>query len=149
MGGKDAVLEFDIEIEKTLETMPTCNADSSVSLSFIQEQGVSLSTYYTKAMRIAHEILLNPEFKVDERGMSVFLTTEAAKSQQCAQTCYFDSLVDDIRFKCYVQVFRCFKEVYCGLLDICSGKNKVWLKNEFDIDFIEEQVYVCIFALLQ
>ena len=109
--------------------------------------------------QLAHELLLDPEFQLDESGgcsveNPVFhRIRESFHAVWCAvfflisttliisNQAFWDSLVDDLRLAtpCYVRVLRVLAEIRDGIKDLAGSREAGALAESVDLDFIKQQ----------
>jgi hypothetical protein len=93
--------------------------------------------------QLAHELLLDPTFKLDDKGGSTVDNPVFSKIRESFHVAYWDSLVDDLRLPtpCYVRVLRVLEEIRDGVADLGNGtKEAKDIMNILDIELIKQQV---------
>lgn len=92
--------------------------------------------------QLAHELLFNPLFQLDEKGSGEFLNPLFNKIRSSFQAAFWESLVDDLRLErvCYVRVLRVIEEIKAGLIDLADQAETVAINETIDVEFIRSQV---------
>lgn len=92
--------------------------------------------------QLAHELLLDPAFKLDDKGGSAAENPVFSRIRESFHVAFWDSLVDDLRLTppCYVRVIRVLSEIRDGIADLGSGNEAVSINQVVDVEAIREQV---------
>ncbi|EKX51596.1 hypothetical protein GUITHDRAFT_102857 [Guillardia theta CCMP2712] len=91
--------------------------------------------------QLAHELLLDPAFKLDEQGAGYLDNPVLSKVRESFKVAFWDSLVDDLRLTppCYVRVLKVVGEVRDGMIDLSPSRSKE-LKEKIDTAYWQEQI---------
>ena len=98
--------------------------------------------------QLAHEVLLNPSFTLDEHGTAHDESPVHAKIRNSFHVAFWRSLEDDIRLvpnPTYVRVLRVLGEIHDGILDLASGGDDdcvpaSMISSVIDVDLIGAQI---------
>jgi T-complex protein 11 len=96
--------------------------------------------------QLAHELILDPTFKVDAHGGCGGENPVHSKIRNSFHVAFWKSLADDLRLDppIYVRVLRVLDEIRDGIHDLASGGG-VWkgfegINDVIDIKFIQDQI---------
>lgn len=138
----DALQQFDIEqninspdiFQELIKVNNNSNEKINISSSskIINEQ-------------LAHELLLNPSFQLDENNICCNINPIYKKISDIFHKSFWNSLNDDLNLSkpCYTKVIRIIKEIYDSIVDISHfSNNKETLNNikTIDIEHITKEI---------
>ena len=88
--------------------------------------------------QLAHELLLDPTFKLDETGGCNVQNPVFHRIRESFHRAFWESLVDDLKLTtpCYVRVMRVLGEVRDGIVDLSGDREKGNITEIIDTDFI-------------
>ena len=91
--------------------------------------------------QLAHELLLDPTFQLDESGSCDAVNPVFERMRQLFHRAFWDSLVDDLNLPapCYVRVIRVLCEIRDGINDLAGSREKSPLDEVLDLEFIKQQ----------
>ena len=89
--------------------------------------------------QLAHELLLDPTFKLDETGGCNVENPVFHRIRESFHRAFWDSLVDDLKLAtpCYVRVMRVLGEVRDGVVDLSGDRERGNITEIIDTDFIK------------
>jgi hypothetical protein len=92
--------------------------------------------------QLAHELLLDPAFQLDESGGSEVDSPVFHRIRESFHRAFWDSLVDDLQLPtpCYTRVLRVLSEVRDGISDLAGAPESASIAEAIDIEFIRRQV---------
>jgi hypothetical protein len=126
--GPDALEQFDEQrLTNTLPVTPATNV------------GVSTLPGRMTNEQLAHELLVNPAFQLDESGGCHEENPVFHHIRESFHQAFWDSLADDLRLAppCYARVIRVLAEIRDGLKDL--GGARVRADEAIDIEWIRQQ----------
>ena len=91
--------------------------------------------------QLAHELLLNPAFQLDESGGCGVENPVFHRIRESFHQAFWDSLVDDLRLErpCYVRVLRVLGEIRDGISDLAGSREQGGIAEVIDLDLIKQQ----------
>ena len=91
--------------------------------------------------QLAHELLLDPTFQLDESGGCSAENPVFHRIRESFHQAFWDSLVDDLRLAtpCYVRVLRVLAEIRDGIHDLAGTRDSCNIMEAVDLDFIRQQ----------
>lgn len=145
--GKGVLKAFDEENGRAHLPAPTAHSAGNDPYSTTREASktTSKNMYSTLPGRmtneqLAHELLIDPKFKLDEKGGSDQENPVFARIREGFHVAFWDSLVDDLRLTppCYVRVVRVISEVRDGIIELASGtKEEASIKSAVNVDAVK------------
>eukprot|EP00291_Cryptomonas_curvata_P028949 CAMPEP_0172213412 /NCGR_PEP_ID=MMETSP1050-20130122/37578_1 /TAXON_ID=233186 /ORGANISM="Cryptomonas curvata, Strain CCAP979/52" /LENGTH=610 /DNA_ID=CAMNT_0012894241 /DNA_START=380 /DNA_END=2212 /DNA_ORIENTATION=+ len=99
--------------------------------------------------QLAHELLLDPGFQLDEGGGYCSDNPVFHRIRQSFHQAFWDSLVDDLKLAppCYVRVLRVLAEIRDGIVDLAGSSE--WsgrIGEAVDLGFIKEQAELGLYG---
>ena len=91
--------------------------------------------------QLAHELLLDPTFQLDESGGCSVDNPVFHRIRESFHTAFWDSLVDDLRLArpCFVRVLRVLGEIRDGLADLAGAHEAAALNEAIDLDYLRQR----------
>ena len=88
--------------------------------------------------QLAHELLWNPRFQLDESGGCEAENPVFHKIRESFHKAFWDSLVDDLQLArpCHARVLKVLEEIHSGLREIVGPRSAFTLDVTVDIEFI-------------
>ena len=92
--------------------------------------------------QLAHELLLDPTFLLDESGGSNVGNPVFNRMRDSFHRAFWESLIDDLKLAvpCYVRVLRVLDEIRGGVLDLSGAREDGNITEIMDMDFIKARV---------
>lgn len=141
LAGKQGLEAFDKELEQ--EDFYTPSDDLSDTLPEDGNKPAVLPQLPGRMTneQLAHELLLDPNFKLDTRGAGYIEDGTLANVRDSFKTAFWDSLVDDLLVQppCYTRVLKVIGEVRDGIIDIAPSR-KQELSEKIDVGFWKQQI---------
>jgi hypothetical protein len=136
IAGSNILNEFDIQQNISLTSTST-----STSI-LIKKSNCTIPKKITNE-QLAHELLLNPNFQLDEQ----YISSKSSYLKQISEsfeTAFWDSLIDELKLStpCYTRILSVLKEIRDNICDIIDNSNKKSLNimKDIDIDYIKQQI---------
>jgi hypothetical protein len=90
--------------------------------------------------QLAHELLLNPSFQLDDTGEACMANPVFRRIRESFHKAFWDSLADDLKLTppqaCYVRVLRVLREIRDGISDLAGEMYKAAIYEAIDLDLI-------------
>lgn len=137
IAGIKTLREFD---EQRILKISKDNIDiKNESHNLISDRSHSLYTERVTNEHLAHELLLNPEFQLNECDHVVNPIFNCIK--KIFNQSFWNSLEDDLKFTTpsYSQVLHILKEIHNGIDDLTINNKTINISKIIDLDFIREQ----------
>ena len=98
--------------------------------------------------QLAHELLLNPAFQLDEHGGCSAENPVFHSIRDSFHRAFWTSLVEDLKLQrpCYTRVMRVIGEVKDGLADLAGSMSDVDMNQTVDIEHIKRQAEMGLFT---
>jgi len=92
--------------------------------------------------QLAHELLLDPEFRLDETGGSNVGNPVFNRIRESFHRAFWDSLVDDLKLDtpCYARVLRVLAEVRDGIAELAGAREEGSIADILDTEFIKQRI---------
>lgn len=146
IAGADALAQFD---EERSSGQPLGGINDSGSREGVGGGGAyaALPGRMTNE-QLAHELLLNPLFQLDENGGCSAENPVFHRIRESFHQAFWDSLVDDLKLSspCYVRVLRVLAEIRSGINDLAGSRESGHLSEAVDLDFIKQQAEKGLFG---
>ncbi len=141
LAGQQGLEAFDKELQQ--QDFYTPSDDSSETLPEDGNGSAVLSQLPGRMTneQLAHELLLDPTFKLDTQGAGYIDDGTLAKIRDSFKIAFWDSLVDDLRVQppCYTRVLNVIGEVRDGIIDLAPSRKKE-LSEKIDVGFWKQQI---------
>ena len=97
---------------------------------------------------LAHELLLNHTFQLDDAGGCSVENPVYHRIRQSFHQAFWDSLVDDLLLEnpCYVRVMRVLAEIRDGIRDLAGEREAVAIMEAIDDDYMKERMHAQAFS---
>ncbi|EKX31408.1 hypothetical protein GUITHDRAFT_122397 [Guillardia theta CCMP2712] len=107
----------------------------------VNKDGVSSLPGRMTNEQLAHELLLDPGFKLDAQGAGYVENETLSNIREAFKQSFWASLVDDLRLSvpCYVRVLKVVGEVRDGIIDLVPSRARE-LREKIDIAYWKEQI---------
>eukprot|EP00960_Hanusia_phi_P001045 28633-Hanusia_phi.AAC.1 len=91
--------------------------------------------------QLAHELLLDPTFKLNEREAGYIESPVLLNVRDAFKRAFWDSLVDDLKLNppCYTRVLKVVGEVRDGMIDLAPARKDQFLEK-FDTSYWQDQI---------
>jgi hypothetical protein len=91
--------------------------------------------------QLAHELLLDPTFQLDDQGAGYIENDVLTKVRESFKVAFWDSLVADLKLNppCYVRVLKVIGEVRDGIIDLAPNRS-LELNEKIDITYWQQQI---------
>ncbi len=99
--------------------------------------------------QLAHELLLDPGFQLDESGGYGGDNPVFHRIRQSFHRAFWDSLVDDLKLvpPCYERVIRVLAEIRDGIVDLAgSSESSARIAEIVDLEFIKERAELGLYG---
>jgi len=98
--------------------------------------------------QLAHELLLDPTFQLDESGGCSVENPVFHRIRESFHQAFWDSLVDDLKLAspCYVRVLRVLAEIRDGINDLAGSKESGSISEAVDLEFIKQQAELGLYG---
>jgi hypothetical protein len=132
ISGADALAQFDADREANV--LPVAPAAA-------QQGGYAALPGRMTNEQLAHELLLDPTFQLDESGGCGLENAVFDRIRASFHQAFWDSLADDLRLAtpCYVRVLRVLAEIRDGINDLAGNRETANLAEAVDLDLIKQQ----------
>jgi hypothetical protein len=146
IAGAEALKQFD---EQRQSGQLVVSGGSSGSVG----PGGSMNAYSSLPGRmtneqLAHELLLDPTFQLDETGSCSVDNPVFNRIRESFHQAFWDSLVDDLKLPtpCYVRVLRVLAEIRDGINDLAGSKEAGSISEVIDLDHIKKQAELGLYS---
>lgn len=141
IAGVQALKELDNQLKEAgifNEDLPTDNIQEIPNNT--NASGLSSLPGRMTNEQLAHELLLDPTFKLDAEGAGYIDNPILSKVRESFKIAFWNSLVDDLKLSppCYIRVIKVIGEVRDGIIDLVPSRSKE-LKEMIDTSYWREQ----------
>lgn len=135
IAGVDALNKFDEQRKVGLVSGPRTGVSGSSGSAYAALPGRMTNE------QLAHELLLNPTFQLDESGGCGVENPVFHRIRESFHRAFWDSLEDDLKLDspCYVRVLRVLSEIREGIADLSGSRESKIIREAVDLEFIKQQ----------
>ena len=130
IAGKEALEKFDRELPERCKRPLGVGAGGAEVAAALQQGKMTNES-------LAHELLLDPTFLLDDSGGSGLDNPVFQRIRESFHRSFWDSLVDDLNLAtpCYTRVLRVLAEIRDGIIDLAGERGAIC--EVLDVDFIK------------